>query len=87
MKTLIFLLSITFYFSTIAPLKGQTKLWEIDTETGSGFIDKNGKIVIKPVYDQVSKNFSDGLAWFTKNGKDGYIDTCGNIAFFLILLY
>ena len=83
MKAFTFLLAITFYFSTITSLKCQTNLWKIDTEHGSGFIDKNGKIVIKPVYDQVSKNFSDGLAWFTKNGKDGYIDTCGNIAFFL----
>lgn len=45
----------------------------------AGFINKNGKIVIKPQFKDVGK-FSKNLAPFeNENGKWGFIDTKGNI--------
>ena len=43
-----------------------------------GFVNKNGKIVVKAIYDEVGK-FSDGLAVVRKGSKSGYIDTTGKI--------
>lgn len=42
-----------------------------------GFVDKTGKMVITPIYDQ-ALDFSEGFAAVCKNGKWGYIDTLGN---------
>jgi hypothetical protein len=42
----------------------------------TGFIDKRGRVVIKPVYDSAG-GFSDGLAVVKVNGKYGYIDKSG----------
>ncbi|MCL2159649.1 MAG: WG repeat-containing protein [Oscillospiraceae bacterium] len=50
-----------------------------------GFIDKSGKFVIQPEYDDVMTHdisctvFDDGLALVKKDGKWGYIDKTGNI--------
>lgn len=42
-----------------------------------GFIDKEGTMIVKPVYDSVM-NFSDGLAAFLwQSGKWGYVDKTG----------
>ncbi|NGQ94220.1 hypothetical protein G3578_03405 [Brevibacillus sp. SYP-B805] len=41
-----------------------------------GFIDTNGKVVIKAIYEEVS-GFNEGLAAVKKNGKWGYIDKTG----------
>lgn len=41
-----------------------------------GYIDKNGKMVIKPEYDKAER-FSEGLAAVAINGKWGYIDKLG----------
>ncbi|MBN2571704.1 MAG: WG repeat-containing protein [Ignavibacteriales bacterium] len=43
-----------------------------------GYIDKTGKIVIKPQFEWPS-NFSEGLAYVRKNGKYGFIDKSGKI--------
>lgn len=43
-----------------------------------GFIDKNGKIIIAPQFDNAD-SFSEGLAEVEQNGKSGYIDKGGNI--------
>jgi WG containing repeat len=48
----------------LAPIKKNNK-W--------GFVDKNGKLVIPPLYDRVA-NFSDGLAAVQVNGELGFID-------------
>ncbi len=43
-----------------------------------GYIDKQGKFVIEPVYDE-ARDFSNGLAAVKKDGKWGFIDTDGNV--------
>ncbi|HEB7570868.1 TPA: WG repeat-containing protein [Campylobacter coli] len=43
------------------------------------FIDKSGKIVIKPEFDDVG-DFKKGLAKVELNGKYGFIDKSGKIA-------
>jgi WG containing repeat len=55
-----------------------------DTETlDMGFVNKNGEIVIKPIYDWVG-NFKHGIAWVQINDSEakvlsvGYIDKHGN---------
>lgn len=61
-------------------------LYEFQNEKGKyGFIDKNGKIIIKPNYSFVMK-FSDGLAFVSsETSQRGYkwicIDTLGNKVF------
>jgi hypothetical protein len=50
-----------------------------------GFIDKMGRIVIKPVYsrsyeDESGEAFHDGLAMIEINGKKGFIDKTGRVA-------
>ena len=43
-----------------------------------GFIDKNGKVVIEPQFDDTYP-FSEGLAMVEKDGKRGYIDKSGKV--------
>jgi hypothetical protein len=44
-----------------------------------GFINKTGKVIIKPQFDDAGC-FREGLAPVEKNGKWGYIDKKGNLA-------
>lgn len=49
----------------------------INTKDGKGFINKEGKTIIKPQY-KVARNFNDGLALVSKYGsRYGYINTSG----------
>jgi hypothetical protein len=43
-----------------------------------GFIDKTGKIIVEPQYDDVG-DFSEGLACVIKNDKLGFIDRTGKV--------
>ena len=43
-----------------------------------GYIDKNGRVVIKPDFD-FAQIFSEGLARIVMNRRSGYIDNTGNI--------
>ena len=43
-----------------------------------GFIDKSGKVVIEPQFDDVGA-FIEGLAWVKKDGKWGFIDKSGKV--------
>lgn len=47
-------------------------------EFSYGYINKQGKFVIEPVYDE-ARDFSNGLAAVKKDGKWGFIDTDGNV--------
>lgn len=54
---------------------------EKDTDiTLTGFINRTGKFVISPKYEDVD-NFSEGLAQFMFNGKWTYLNQKGEIAF------
>ena len=69
--------------------KDSTGLFPIRQNGKRGYIDKTGKIVINPEFDD-GGSFSEGLAWVNiggklnehggvKGGKYGYIDKTGNI--------
>ena len=44
-----------------------------------GYVDKGGKIVINPQFDDAGQ-FSDGLAWVKMDGHFGYTDNTGKLA-------
>jgi DNA-binding transcriptional regulator/RsmH inhibitor MraZ len=44
-----------------------------------GYIDKKGRMVIPPVYDDVQPFSENVQAMVEVNGKHGYIDTKGDI--------
>jgi hypothetical protein len=52
------------------------KLFTIVQDQKIGYIDKTGKVVIKPQFD-FAENFSEGFARVFLSGKWGYIDTKG----------
>ena len=54
------------------------ELWPASVENTWGFVDKQGKFVINPQYDNVGI-FEEGLASVEVNGKRGYIDKQGKI--------
>jgi hypothetical protein len=60
---------------------GEEKVGLFRVQIGSkyGFIDKTGKIVIKPQFDDALLGFFEGLAEVQIGGKWGYIDKSGNI--------
>ena len=61
--------------------KEQNPLYSyLDSKTNlCGFVDKNGKVVINPVYDAVN-DFTDGLAAVqNSDGKWGFIDKTGKV--------
>jgi hypothetical protein len=45
-------------------------------EKKEGYIDKKGKVVIKPVFDEADE-FNNGIAWVSIGRKSGYIDRKG----------
>jgi len=55
-------------------------LYPVRTETGYGYMDRNGKLILKGPYSGASR-FSEGLAavQMTKAGMVGYIDTTGKM--------
>jgi len=54
-----------------------TPLFIIEQNGKWGFIDKTGKIVIEPKFDNIARDFSEGLALFNLGSKYGYIDKTG----------
>ncbi|MEG2957875.1 MAG: WG repeat-containing protein [Christensenellaceae bacterium] len=50
----------------------------IDADGKFGYMDKEGNILIQPVYDYAGR-FSEGVAEIRMNDKSGYIDKTGNI--------
>lgn len=63
-----------------------SKLYQVRVNRKTGYIDRTGKIIIKPQFE-FTGNFSEGLAWisftergwFSFNEKVGFIDTTGRI--------
>lgn len=58
---------------------GSKRLFPIRYNHKSGFIDRNGNIIIEPRFDGVDE-FSEGLAAARIGGRDLYIDEEGKIA-------
>jgi hypothetical protein len=44
----------------------------------SGFVDKTGKVVVAPHWDE-ARNYADGMALVSTKGKRGFIDTGGRV--------
>src|ERR1039457_6337748 len=56
--------------------KESAGLFPVNMGGKTGFINKEGKLIINPQYDNAS-NFYDGLALVTIGSKSGYIDKEG----------
>lgn len=52
-------------------------LARFEADTGYGYMDKTGKIVIKPIYESAQKYFDDELAIVSKDGNSMFIDKTG----------
>ena len=53
-------------------------LAKVEKDGKWGFIDKNGKVVIEPQFDDAG-DFSEGFAQVKKDGKYGFIDKSGKV--------
>ena len=71
-----FLLAFTLLLFPITCSAQGTPYFLVTVEGKQGFIDKSGKVVIKPYYEQVH-SFVDELAPVKINGKWGFIDKLG----------
>lgn len=78
MKTILLAIFIlTFPIIGLAQTKDKTMtLFWIREDGKYGYIDRTGKVVIKPQYEN-TMGFNEGLAATKMNGKYGYIDTKG----------
>jgi hypothetical protein len=77
---LLITLILTFSSITFAQTKDKAMpLFWIQENGKYGYIDKTGKVVIKPQFEN-TMGFNEGLAATKLNGKYGYIDTEGNWA-------
>jgi hypothetical protein len=80
MKTILTTILVTMGFALTAfaqntDEKGMPLFW-IREDGKYGYIDKAGKVVIPPQYEN-TMGFNEGLAATKKDGKYGYIDTKG----------
>lgn len=70
----------------ITPFK-YVKVWYVfdemagfqDINRGYGFINKSGREIVNPIYDDIS-SFSEGLAPVKLNGKWGFVNKDGDVA-------
>jgi hypothetical protein len=60
---------------------GVARLWTgaFASQNKYGLIDKTGKEIIEPVFDNIESDFHEGLAPFRIGNKWGFIDTTGKI--------
>lgn len=57
----------------------ETELYPVRVNSKEGYIDATGRIVIKPQFYEIVKNFSEGLAPVKIGEKWGYINKIGRI--------
>ncbi len=77
-KILLVILLLTFTAVGFAQTKDkEMPLFWIQEDGKYGYIDKTGKVIIKPQF-QNTMGFNEGLAATKMDGKYGYIDTKGN---------
>ena len=58
------------------PMQAQDLKISVNKKGKVGFVDKDGKVVVKCIYDSASP-FSDGVSIVSKSGKSGIINTSG----------
>ncbi|MGQ0540656.1 MAG: WG repeat-containing protein [Blastocatellia bacterium] len=76
------LIAVLFAFSSVTFAQTKDKamaLFWVREDGKYGYIDKTGKVVIKPQFEN-TMGFNEGLAATRLNGKYGYIDLKGNWA-------
>jgi hypothetical protein len=56
----------------------EEKLYQIRVNDKVGCIDKTGKVIVEPKFEEVEA-FSEGLAFVEIEGKRGFIDKTGNM--------
>lgn len=76
MKTVFFIISVLLCLDLSAQ-NNNGPLFRIIENGKTGYINKRGEVIIKPVYAD-GDNFSYGLAAVRKDGLYGFIDTEGN---------
>lgn len=54
-------------------------LYTIKKNNKYGFINSDGKIVIKPIFEEVASEFEDGVGVVVTDGKFGLIDMTGKV--------
>lgn len=75
-KSLFLTIMIASFALTAFAQKNEGMFW-IRENGKYGYIDKSGKVVIQPQYDN-TMGFNEGLAATSSGGKYGFIDTKGN---------
>ena len=77
--------AIAFNNGVVLKVGGDTDNWHfheglaiIEMGGKQGFIDKQGNVIIQPIYDWVGY-FKNGLALVRKNKKSGYVDKAGKV--------
>jgi len=65
---------------TFAQQSSTERLFVVQKDGKSGFIDRTGKVVI-PIQFDSANNFHEGLALVTMSGKKAFIDTTGKTVF------
>lgn len=57
----------------------ETEFYPVRVNGKEGYVDAMGRVVIKPQFDEVGTEFSEGLARIRVGEKWGYIDKTGKI--------
>src|SRR6266513_1958263 len=65
---------------TFAQPSSSERLFVVQKDGKSGFIDRTGKVLI-PIQFDSANNFHEGLALVTMSGKKAFIDTTGKSVF------
>lgn len=76
-KTKLCLLSLSIAMLAV-PIQAQDLKISVDKKGKVGFVDKDGQVVVKYVYDSATP-FSNGFSIVTKSNKSGIIDASGNV--------
>lgn len=78
-KNLFIVLYLLFFLNLfVGNSYNKNMLYPVTIKNKSGYIDKNGKIIIPPIYEEAF-SFKEGLSLIKKNGRYGFIDLNGKI--------
>lgn len=72
------LASLCVLIGSDAVAAGEARLYPVEVDGKHGAIDRAGKLVIEPQYDQ-ALHFAGGMARVSLNGKVGYVDAAGTL--------
>lgn len=78
MKTFLLVIIIAASFVPLCLAQDKNPLFVISVDLRVGFMDKSGKVIIKPEFFE-ARDFSEGLAAIELNEEYGFIDKTGTI--------